>query len=228
MVSVFQSPSPSGVPHPPRQGAVFRPVPGESGREAGRPPPKRPIQRAAGELVRGKNPGIVGLPRAVAGGLPSQCLQTWPRLAPRLQFASFPFLFPLFPPPLFKLLRFSTTASLQAQVPLSSKGQAAGLTSHTLIPVSPESAGLHGSPGAKRTGRPMESQAARSTLIPLSWMGPSAPHQALHFIPTQGSPLDFPTVHPTPVAACLDTAGFPPGHSGHLRQISPQSTSPGW
>lgn len=189
VVSVFQSPSPGGVPHPPRQGAVFRPVPGESRREAGQPPPKRPIQRAAGELVRGKNPGIVGLPRAVAGGLPSQCLQTWPRLAPRLQFASFPFLFPLFPPPLFKLLQFPTTASLQAQVPLSSKGPAARLTSHTLIPAPPESAGLHCSPGAK-TGRPWSPrQKNHADPTPLEEATCPSPGPSLHPCPRKPSAL---------------------------------------
>lgn len=76
-------------------------VPGESGRDAGRPPLRRPIQRAAG-----KESGLAGRPLAVAGSLPIECLQT--AVAPphsAVQLASFSRLFPFSPFPAFNLLQ---------------------------------------------------------------------------------------------------------------------------
>lgn len=59
-------------------------VPGESGRDAGRPPLRRPIQRAAGRARPRKESGLAGRLLALSGGLPIQCLgRQWPRLALR-------------------------------------------------------------------------------------------------------------------------------------------------
>ena len=73
-------------------------VPGESGRDAGRPPLRRPIQRAAGRARPRKESGLAGRPLALSGGLPIQCLRRqWPRLAPLrglLPFHFFPRFFP--------------------------------------------------------------------------------------------------------------------------------------
>lgn len=82
-------------------------VPGESGRDAGRPPLRRPIQRAAGRARPRKESGLAGRPLALSGGLPIQCLRRqWPRLAPLrglLPFHFFPLFFFPFPP--FNLLQ---------------------------------------------------------------------------------------------------------------------------
>lgn len=49
-------------PPPPGQGDSGFRRPGGAGAGRGRPPPRRPIQRAAGEPVRGKNPGLLPVP----------------------------------------------------------------------------------------------------------------------------------------------------------------------
>lgn len=90
---------PSGVPHPPWEGSVFCQSRGSQGERRGGHLQRGPFrgQRESGSQER--IPGLLGGgPRAAAGRLPSQCLQTWPRPLPAaVRFLSIPLPFFLLP-----------------------------------------------------------------------------------------------------------------------------------
>lgn len=143
-------------------------------------------------------PGLLGCRGLLRAACPVSASRRGPALLHGCSLLPFHFFSLFFLLPSLSSCKFPPQLHCRPRSCYHPKGQAAGLTSHTrYLPLlsQPDPTAAQ-EPGGQ--GGPQSVRQQGTTLIPLSLMGLSAPYQALHFIPAQESPVDFPTVHATP------------------------------